>query len=519
MSTAWKGLTKSYKTPSARTGEAFGIKGDEDILKFCETLITNDLKEEYYYSMHEVAMDTFKIHENIFKRNPKLYAEIVKTLRNVSLECQKVIASLHLWKTDRNLAKELLGDVRPTWKLAFFYALRKAPDYAKIPRGWGRTIKAMIRDTIKNTSPYIIMKYASKLKPLVALAHLKEDEKTLFIFKKNKARDILEKTEFKDYFILKDAVKTGNITDIIKALKSISLPYTVALGILGKYNKNPSVLKHLIRLMTPWETILNLRKMQNANIDFNDPEILKQIQEKLNPEKLRDMKIDPVELFQAYTSIKVPVIKVLLRIIIDNQVKSIGEGLAKNLEGLNVAVVFDCSGSMDKVFAWSMMIAYAISSNIKNAKIIAFSNEPYLVSMDMPLLEKMEILRKDERLWEATALGKALISALQFSPDIIFFISDFEGNIEPWSDDVYKEYVKQFGKFPKVVSIKFTTSPWTAIGEPTAIRTGRWLGIPEEIMISLRNLWDLPNILEYLFNLLPLLKKRGLLKTPPVGVL
>jgi len=71
-----------------------------------------------------------------------------------------------------------------------------------------------------------------------------------------------------------------------------------------------------------------------------------------------------------------------------------------------------------------------------------------------------------------------------------------------------ERFVKVNGRFPEVVSIKFTTSPWTAYGEITALRTGRWLGIPKERKIVIRNVWDLPTMLEYIFNLLPLIMKR-----------
>lgn len=37
-------------------------------------------------------------------------------------------------------------------------------------------------------------------------------------------------------------------------------------------------------------------------------------------------------------------------------------------------------------------------------------------------------------------------------------------------------------------------------------------------MLSIRNMWNLPDLLEYFFNLLPLMKKMGVIKEAPAGV-
>jgi hypothetical protein len=140
--------------------------------------------------------------------------------------------------------------------------------------------------------------------------------------------------------------------------------------------------------------------------------------------------------------------------------------------------------------------------------LVAFADEA--ITLPFPSIEEILLdAMKKINVGGGTALGKGLIEALKHDPDIIFFISDFEGNIEPWSDKVYEKYVAAKRKFPDIISIKFVTSPLTAIGEPTAIRLGRWLGIPKEHKIVLRNIWDLPTMLEYIFNLLPILIKRA----------
>jgi hypothetical protein len=297
------------------------------------------------------------------------------------------------------------------------------------------------------------------------------------------------------------------------------MPYTIAVGLLGGWSTKPDIAKSLLRLMTPWETILSLRKIEKTGLELSDRETLDEIMKKVTGPKLQAMKIDPVEIFQAYNKVENKDLQLILRTIISQQIRAISETInAKIGRDAKVAVVFDVSGSMEAVAEWSLMLAYAIGNEIPNAHFIAFSNDAMnldsLVTANKDALSAIIALKERwGQITGGTALGRGLLAGLSQSPDVIFFISDFEGNIEPWSDTVYRDYKALHGKFPSLITIKATTSPWTATGEPTALRTGRWLGIPEELPVTVRNLWDLPTILEYVLNLLPQLQKRGILKT------
>lgn len=270
---------------------------------------------------------------------------------------------------------------------------------------------------------------------------------------------------------------------------------------------SPDVFKAIIHTMTVWETILSLRQIEARGL-MDDPEIRENVARNLSFDTLREMRIDIVELLQAYRNTHHPFTKLMLENAIKSQISAMTESLMKYLEGQKVAVVFDTSGSMEHVLDWSLSLSLICSMvNPEDTKLIAFADEA--VTLPIPTEESL-ILKVYRKMVPrgGTALGKGLMEALKHGPDLIVYLSDFEGNLEPWSDDVYKEYVNVFGKFPEVISIKFVTSPSTSYGEITALRTGRWLGIPNEHKLVIRNLWDLPNLLEYVFHLLPLLQKR-----------
>jgi len=517
MSSAWKSWSRGFRTPPSETSRAFKVPSaeEEDVRLVTDVFVVNDLKEEYYYSQTDVVVDAFKTHHELATKNPSLYKTIVETLRPVMLDCQKVIAALYLWdlNIDRNLALELLKDVRPTWKMTFFYILKKPQPFMGLKhRGWGRSVRRLVSSTLLETlTPFYAMKYRKKLANLARWAHIKPESASLvYLFNKWKKdgelRKILENEDyFKDYFEVKEALK-ADVLDL-RVLQSTNLPFTVLKGLLGKRVNDPTVFKAILHTMTVWETLLSLKQIESRGL-IDDAEVQDLISKKLSFENLRRMRIDIVELLQAYRKTSHPFTRLMLENAISSQVSALTESLAKYLKDKRVAVAFDTSGSMYHVLDWSLSLSLVCAMvNPKETKIIAFADEA--VTLPVPAEKKLLLETYREMVPSGgTALGKALIEALKHSPDIIIFISDFEGNIEPWSDEVYKNYVKVYGKFPEVVSIKFTTSPSTAYGETTALRTGRWLGIPNEHKLVLRNLWDLPTLLEYIFNLLPIIIKK-----------
>jgi len=512
---AWKSFKRRYYTPPSETSGAYGLSDEDSVRRLTDTFVVNDLKEEYYYSQNDIIIDAFNNHLKLVKENPDLYKSIIETLRPVMLDCQKVIAAIYLWdkNIDRDLAIELLKEVRPTWKITFFYILKKPEAFMELNRkGWGRALRRLAYKTLlEKLPPFYAMKYRSKLVHLARWAHIKPDTASLtYLFNKWKKdeelRKLVEADEyFKDYLTVKQEL-SSDVVDL-NVLKQTNLPFTVLKGMLGRSLNVPSVFKAILHTMTVWETILSLRQLETRGL-LDDKYVQDVIIKKLRPELLRRMRIDVTEIIQAYRRVNHPFAKTILEQAISNQIAAMIESLKPFLEEKRVAVVFDTSGSMEDVLDWSLALSLVCSMiNPDETKLIAFADEA--VTLPIPT-EKKLLLGVYERLVPrgGTALGLGLMEALKHSPDIIIFISDFEGNIEPWSDDVYKEYVRIHKKFPEVISIKFTTSPATAYGEYTALRTGRWLGIPNEHKLTIRNLWDLPTMLEYIFKLLPLLMKR-----------
>lgn len=240
MSSAWKSWKRGYKTTPSYTSAAFGLEDEDETRMITDTFVVNDLKNEYYYSQNDIVMDAFRSHLMVLNRDPELYLEIIKTLRPVTLECQKVIAALYLWdhNIDKNLTLELLKDVRPTWKMTFFYMLKKAvPEMGLRHKGWGRSARRLVKEFLLTPlTPFYSIKYKSKLRNLARWAHTRPDRAPLvYIFDKWKKdpelKKILEEDEyFKGYLqVLQDLT--------IQNLYNTDLPFTTLKGILGKKNK------------------------------------------------------------------------------------------------------------------------------------------------------------------------------------------------------------------------------------------------------------------------------------------
>lgn len=506
LSSAWKSFRRGFRTPPSETSGAFGLSDEDAVRRLTDTFVVNDLKEEYYYSQNDIVMDAFQNHLKLVDKDPELYREVIKTLRPVMLDCQKAIAALYLWdrNIDRELALELLKDIRPTWKITFFHMLKKPMPFMALSRkGWGRSIRRLAYEVLlKDLPPFYAVKYRNKLAKIASWAHVRPETASLkFLFRRTrKSPDVVNHEYFKDFFELKE-------DQSISRLSKTDLPFTILKGILGRRINEPKVFKAIIHTMTLYEVILSLRQMEKRGL-LDDADVQNMILQRLEMEGLKKLRIDVVELIQAYRRVGHPFAKFVLERAISEQISALTESLMKFLKDKKVAVIFDTSGSMEDVLDWSLALSLACAMiNPKETKLIAFADEA--VTLPIPT-EMKAVLETYRRMVPSggTALGKALIEGLKHSPDIIIFISDFEGNIEPWSDEVYKEYVKIHGKFPEVISIKFTTSPATAYGEITALRTGRWLGIPNEHKLVIRNTWDLPTLLEYIFNLLPILIKR-----------
>ena len=398
--------------------------------------------------------------------------------------------------------------------MTFFYMFkRQVAEVGFKHKGWGRTLRKLAEKLVRETSAYHTIKYKDKLLNLAKWSHIPADNpQSLYLFgdykKSEEARRKLEEADniWKEYFTLK---QIKDEKELLSFLEHTKLPFTVLKGILGEKVNNPQVFARIVHTLTPWEAILTLKQVEKRGL-LDNRAVLETLMRKIQPETLQNMRIDIVELLQAYRKVNHPNAQLILKTVIHSQISAVSEALSKYLIDKKIVVVFDVSGSMIDVAEWSLALALTISQiKAKEVKLVAFADEARTV----PIPTEEELLlkaMKDYGVGGGTALGKGLIEALKHTPDIIFFISDFEGNIAPWSDDVYKEYVKAYGKFPDVISIKFTTSPLTAIGELTAIRLGRWLGLGEkEYKMVIRNIWDLPTILEYIFHLLPILKKKA----------
>ena len=523
MSTSWKGLRRKIKPSPSISAEAYGVKApvglEEKVRQLADTLIVNDLKEEYYYSQLDVAIDAFRIHREFADKHPELYKEVLKTLKPITLECQKVLAAIYLWdrRIDRDFALELIKDVRPSWKITFFYVFKTRLDELCLRhKGWGRSLRKLAAKLIEGLSPYQLIKYKAKLISLARWCHLKPSSPNAqYLFRDyRKDEGIKQRLREADklwleIFELKEMLsKPTELAEIESFLKQVNIPFTVLKGMLGSLINEPEVFKSIIHTMTTWEAILSLKQLEKRGL-LADKRVFDFLKEKLSPERLKELRIDIVELLQAFRKVRTKEAEELLKSVLRHQISSVAERLNPYLEGRRVVVVFDLSGSMHWVSDWSMGLALTLSQvKAKELKLVAFADEA--ITLPFPNVDDMLLgAFKKIRVGGGTALGKGLIEALKHEPDIIFFISDFEGNIEPWSDKVYGEYVKVRKSFPDVISIKFVTSPLTAPGEITALRLGRWLGIPKEQKIILRNIWDLPTILEYVLNLLPILMKRA----------
>lgn len=523
MSTSWKGLSKKVRPSPSKAADVYGIKPPSEIeektRQLADILIVNDLKEEYYYSQFDVAVDAFRIHREFADKYPDLYKEVLKILRPIILECQKVLAAVYLWdrNIDRKLALELLEDVRPNWKITFFYILKKQiPELVLHHKGWGRKLRRLASELIQECTPYHLIKYRGKLLSIARWSHISDASlASKYLFKDYRKNEDVRKSLikgdplWKEYFGLSQLVKEGKSSEeIALMLKKTNLPFTVLKAMLGKRINDPKIFSSMLHTLTAWETILSLKQIEERELLKNES-VLEVLSNKIKPEIVRGMRIDIVELLQAFRKVETREAENILKKVLHSQISAISEALNKYVENTRVVVVFDVSGSMGMVSEWSKGLALATSQiKSKETILVAFADEA--ITLPFPSIEEILLdAMKKINVGGGTALGKGLIEALKHDPDIIFFISDFEGNIEPWSDKVYEKYVAAKRKFPDIISIKFVTSPLTAIGEPTAIRLGRWLGIPKEHKIVLRNIWDLPTMLEYIFNLLPILIKRA----------
>lgn len=520
MSSSWRSLYRGYHTPSSESADKLGIRVprdlEEKVRHLVDVLLINDLKEEYYYSQIDVALDAFRAHKDVVDEYPDLYREIINMLRPMMLDCQKVLASAYLWDRgiDKSLALDLLRDVRPSWKLTFFYIFRKqVPEMGLKHKGLGRSLKRLAKEVIESCPPFYLIKYRRKLLPIARWIHLKPVSiQSKFIFRDykkdpNVLRELTEYDELiRDYFELKRLVSEASKEDLLAFLRKTRLPFTIIKGILGSKINDPDIYAACIHTMTVWETLLSLRQLEDRGL-LDISTVYSLVKDKLLSSRLMELKIDLVELMQAYRAVKTEKARELLRYAITSQIGALAEAIGPYIEDKKVAVVFDVSGSMAYCADWSLALALALSRvKTSGMVLVAFASYASTIPVPRDIDEAIELMSKIE-VGGMTALGLGLKVALEHDPDIVLVISDFEQNTPPWSNEVYRDYVKEKGRKPTFISIKITNSPKLSVGEITALRTGRWLGIPDEHKIVIRNLWDLPKLLEATLKVIPKIRE------------
>jgi len=514
---SWKKLSKIYKPsksylPVHKPSQPIVRGFDEAVLRLADNMIVNDLQPEYYYSLNAVVNEAIDAHREVIDSDEDVYLHVIETMMPIALECQKALAALYIFDRlaphkGKDFVNELLQMINPRWRLLVLEILKKPADELKLKhKGWGRRARALAKNLILKLEPFQVMKYAKHVKNLARWAHLSPElPQVNFVFenwkKDEEAKKKLMQTHsiYRDYISMWELSKAGKIP--LSAVRSSSLPYTILKGFLGQLINKPEYFKALLPKMTVWEVILSLRQIENRGL-MDDVEVRTFIKNKLKTEHLKNLRIDLRELFQAYKAVRNEFTREILYDVICNQLEELKNSLKPLLKELKIGIAIDQSGSMLNVIENSLALGFALATGgAKKVKVVTFSEIAYDIPMPKNPKDLIKLIDQLRPLG-STSIGAGMKKALEIDPDILIVISDMEQNTEPWSEEVWKEYMKRRGKKPIVIALKFTTSPKESVGEIQAMIRGRWLNIGEdENDFVVRNTWDIVRIIEYVLKL------------------
>jgi hypothetical protein len=511
---SFKSLTSGYKPSKIYHTAKEPKKGwDENVLRLADNLILNDLQPEYYYTLDEIVKEAIDAHTSVIDKDQDTYVHIIKQLLPIALEAQKALSAIYIFDRlpmdkAKDIFEEIIKDMTPRWKLLTMEILKKPKPELKLKhKGWGRRARKIAKVLIDEMKTFQVMKYAKHIQKLARWAHIKPDKPSLaFIFNMREQKDLMEKDGMiKDYLEWKKW-QTWSREELMAHLKSTNLPYTILKGFLSSKLNDPEIFEQLIHNMTIWETILSIRQLENRGLLERN---LEQIIRKLKVEKLEEMRIDIVELFQAYRAVQTQTAKELLARLIMTQMESIKKALLPLLSELKVGIAIDQSGSMSgQALEYSLALGFALAKGgAKQVKVATFSTTAY----DLPIPEStVDLIKLIDMIHPlaSTSIGAGMERVLTIEPDILIVVSDMEQNAPPYTDEVYQRYVTKTGKKPIVISIKFTNSPKLAVGEIEAMLRGRWLKLGEdEYCFVIRNVWDLVRIIEFVLAKIKMIKK------------
>jgi len=519
---SYKALKKGYK-PSGifRAIQPFereitkGIPELDEVMRLVDNLMVNDLQKEYYYKLNDILIEAVQAHKELLELDSNVYKKLIELMLPLSLHGQKALAALMIYdklpntKENNELLNKILMSLNPRWRMLWLEILKKPADFLELKhKGWGRRARRIAQTIIQTYKPFQIMKYTEHVKRMVRWAHLSETAfpDSTFIFKKfKKDNTVLDNLSnlYKEYQQWTKFIATKDFEDLDKikeTLKNSRLPYTILRGFLGKKVWHTRIFRQLLPRMTVWELVLTMKQAEKRGL-MEQADILNYYKARLTPEALKYLRIDLLELFQAYGAVKHEATKDLLYEIICQQLHTLREELKKYLGNLKIGLAIDQSGSMEFILKNSLAIGFCLANGgAKKTKVATFSEIAY----DLPMPEEpTDLIRLIDQMQpiSSTSIGAGMHRVLEADTDMLIVVSDMEQNTPPFSDEVYKSYYDMHKRFPLVLSIKFTTDPKLAVGEIQAMHRGRWLNLGEiENCFTIRNTWDILKVIEYVMN-------------------
>ncbi len=352
----------------------------------------------------------------------------------------------------------------------------------KLPRSTRTAVRRYLQKREKNSEFFdrAAIRGRKAMKHLYASLHIKPNARANdVLFKDAPPEDSLA-------FVLKLLAKAENPEVQAQLIAQHKIPYTVAIGAVGKLTAE--ILVALVNSMSPQEVINNLKSLQKRGA-MDNVEVKALIETKLADATTSNR----VSAYKAAVAVEVGSFNqatvAQLKKVLDEQVKQKGN-ITKS-----TALFVDKSPSMSEALEVGKQIA-ALISGISNGELFvyAFDSYSFPVIAEGKALSDWEKAFKPLKVAGGTSIGVALeeMRKKQQAVEQIIIVTDEGENTRPFFSDVYPRYCEELKVSPNVIIVK--------LGQHCNYLEGKLqqLQVPFETFIFAGDYYALPNLVPLL---------------------